>query len=72
MQWTKLKSCSTKKKENHKYGISIKTLKDGSKKYVVKRSRKYLGTFKTHEEAMTASLAHDKQLEEEGIKPKAA
>jgi hypothetical protein len=60
---------NTKKKENHKYGISIKTLKDGSKKYVVKRSRKYLGTFKTHEEAMLVSLAYDKQLEEEGIKP---
>jgi hypothetical protein len=63
---------NTNKKENHKYGISIKTLKNGSKKYVVKRSRKHLGNFKTHEEAMLVSLAYDKQLEEEGIKPKAA
>jgi len=60
-----------KKRENHKYGISIKTLKDGSKRYAVKRCGKNLGTFKTHEEAMLVSLAHDKQLEEEGIKPKA-
>jgi hypothetical protein len=59
-----------KKRENHKYGISIKTLKDGSKRYVVKRCGKRLGTFKTHEEAMAASLAYDKQLEEQGIKPK--
>jgi hypothetical protein len=61
-----------KKRENHKYGISIKTLKDGSKRYVVKRCGKRLGTFKTHEEAMLVSLVYDKQLEEEGIKPKAA
>ena len=60
-----------KKKENHKYGISIKTLKDGCKKYAVRRCGKNLGTFKTHEEAMARSLAYDKQLEEQGIKPKA-
>ena len=60
---------NTKKKENYKYGIKIRTLKDGSKKYRVKRCGKHLGTFKTHEEAMLVSLAYDKQLEEEGIKP---
>ena len=58
-----------KKKENHKYGISIKTLKDGSKKYAVRRCGKFLGRFKTYEEAMAVSLAYDKQLEEQGIKP---
>jgi len=59
-----------KKKENHKFGIKTKTLKNGSKKYVVKRCGEYLGTFKTYEEAMVVSLAYDKQLEEQGIKPK--
>lgn len=58
-----------KKKENDKCGIATRTLKDGSKKYVVVRCEKYLGIFKTHEEAMTRSLAYDKQLEEQGIKP---
>jgi hypothetical protein len=57
------------KRKNYNYGILIKTFKDGSKKYVVKRSRKYLGTFKTYEEAMARSLAYDKQLEDLGIKP---
>jgi hypothetical protein len=59
------------KRKNYNYGILIKTFKDGSKKYVVKRSRKYLGTFKTYEEAVARSLVYDKQLEEQGIKPKA-
>jgi hypothetical protein len=60
-----------KRKENHKHGIKIRTLKDGSKKYCVERCSKSLGSFKTHEEAMLVSLAYDKQLEEERIKPKA-
>ena len=59
------------KRKNYNYGIWIKTFKDGSKKYAVRRCGKNLGTFKTHEEAMLVSLAYDKQLEEEGIKPKA-
>lgn len=59
-----------KKKENHKHGIKTTTLKDGSKKYIVERCCEYLGSFKTHEEAMARSLAYDKQLEEQGIKPK--
>jgi len=62
-------SNNTKKRENHKYGITIKTLKDGSKNYRVKRRAKYLGCFETHEEAMAVSLAYDKQLKEQGIKP---
>jgi len=60
------------KRKNYNYGICIKTFKDGSKKYRVKRCGKHLGYFETHEEAMLVSLAYDKQLEEEGIKPKAA
>ena len=55
--------------KNYKFGITTYAFKDGSKTYQLKRSRKYLGTFKTYEEAMARSLAHDKQLEEQGIKP---
>jgi outer membrane protease len=62
---------NNKKLKNYKYGIFILTFKDGSKKYRVKRCGKHLGYFETHEEAMLVSLAYDKQLEEEGIKPKA-
>jgi hypothetical protein len=62
---------NNKKLKNYKYGIFILTFKDGSKKYRVTRGEKRLGTFKTYEEAMLVSLAYDKQLEEEGIKPKA-
>ena len=58
-----------KKKENHKHGIKIRMLKDGSKRYGVVRCHKSLGTFKTHEEAMARSLAYSKELEDLGIKP---
>jgi hypothetical protein len=60
---------NNKKLKNYKYGIWTRTLKDGSKKYRVKRGDKPLGLFKTYEEAMAASLAYSKQLEEQGIKP---
>lgn len=63
---------NVKRKENYKYGIKTITLKDGSKKHSVIRCGEFLGYFKTHEEAMAVSLAYDKQLEEQGIKPKAA
>lgn len=59
---------NTKKKENYNYGIAMR--KNRPKKYVVERCGKYLGSFKTKEEAMACSLAYDKQLEEQGIKPK--
>jgi hypothetical protein len=55
--------------KNYKFGILSKTFKNGSKKYVLRRSSKYLGTFKTHEEAMACSLAYSKQLEDQGITP---
>ena len=62
-------SNNKKRRENHKFGVKITTLKDGSKRYAVTRCGKYLGCFETHEEAMAVSLAYDKQLKEQGIKP---
>jgi hypothetical protein len=52
-----------------KESLANVTLKDGSKKHRVERCGEFLGYFKTYEEAMECSLAHDKQLEEQGIKP---
>jgi hypothetical protein len=55
--------------KDYKHGVYKRIKKDGSERYSVIRGGKYLGIFKTYEEAMARSLAYDKQLEEQGIKP---
>lgn len=59
-------SNNKKRRENYKFGICKHK---NTSKFRVRRRGETLGYFKTHEEAMVASLAHDKQLEEQGIKP---
>lgn len=60
------------KSKFYNYGLSVIKYANGTLGYEVNRSRKYLGVFKTKEEAIARSLAYDKQLEEQGIKLKAA
>lgn len=60
-------SNNKKRRENHKYGIYKRK---NTNKFRVTRCGEVLGYFKTYEEAMARSLAYDKQLEEQGIKPK--
>ena len=62
-------NANNKKIKNYKYGISFRRYTNSSKKFRVTRCGKHLGYFKTHEEAMARSLAYDKQLKEQGIKP---
>ena len=62
-------NANNRKRKINKYGISKTVNKDGSERFSVNRGNKYLGFFKIYEEAMACSLAYDKQLEEQGIKP---
>jgi hypothetical protein len=43
------------------HGIKVYTLKNGVKKFYVSRFKTYIGSFNTHEEAMSASLSCKKE-----------
>jgi hypothetical protein len=66
---THKENANNRVQKNYNYGIRMLILKNGSKSYKLSRGGKYLGIFKTYEEAMARSLAYDKQLEDLGIKP---
>jgi hypothetical protein len=63
------RNANNKNIKNYKSGVYKVINKDGLERYRVARCNKYLGYFKTYEEAMACSLAYSKQLEDQGITP---